>query len=48
MTGNSGIQLTTLRRRRPPLTVATALWLDQDMYCVNQSSMGCGRRWNSR
>jgi hypothetical protein len=19
----------------------------QDMYCANQSSMGCGRRWNS-
>jgi hypothetical protein len=25
-----------------------ALRADHDMYRANQSSMGCGRRWNSR
>ena len=25
-----------------------AMLLNQDMYGANQSSMGCGRHWNSR
>ena len=39
--------LDTMERRDAQLA-GSYLALDQDMYCANQSSMGCGRRWNSR